>query len=340
MNFMKTAIISAVGLSTVVATTAIAKDVYLKMDAFPAGSSIGQFGIAYSTVVQKYTDVKIQVSTGKPGTKSAIDSANKRVDLFTTSPAVNFFMRKKMAMYKKVKNSDQMVKELRGLINYGSGPYHVVVYEGSGIKSLKDIKGKKVFLGPPGSLAARTTTLMVAGATGYKPGVDFEAVKFDWQTAATAFVDRQMDVMFQPTTVPSPIIQQFALVNKIRFLGIPAEAMKTEAVKKMFAFPGRAVFSIPAGIYPNQVNKKPVTTLTGWVGLGTNRWMSEKVAYDMTKAFWEHLDEVHATAKWMSSINKETALMQMNMPLHIGAYKYYKEAGFTIADALVPPEAK
>lgn len=319
---------------------AAADDVFLKMDAFPAGTGPGQFSIAFSQVVQKHLPYKIQVSSGKPATKSAISAAKKKVDLFLTAPTVNHFMQTKSAMYKKVKDADKLNQNLRGIVNYSLGPYHMIVYEDSGIKSLKDIKGKKVFLGPPAGAATKVTTQIVAGVTGYTPGKDFQVMRFDWKSAETAFIDRQMDVFMQPTTLPSPSIQQYAAVSKIRILGIPDEAFATEPVKQALGLPGRTIMEIPPGMYKNQVNTETSRTIGSWVGLGTHKWLDEKIVYNMTKALWENIGDVYATAAWMKSINRESALNEMNIPLHIGAYKYYKEAGFKIPAHVIPPEAK
>ncbi|MEZ5653511.1 MAG: TAXI family TRAP transporter solute-binding subunit [Burkholderiaceae bacterium] len=69
--------------------------------------------------------------------------------------------------------------------------------------------------------------------------------------------------------------------------------------------------------------------------------MPEEVVYNMTKAYWENIADVHATAAWMkSTLTKENALKQMNVPLHAGAYKYYVEAGWKVPEGLKPPEAK
>lgn len=323
------------------ATLAQAQDkTFLTMDSFPAGSTPGQLMIAFTQVVQKNLPIEIQVSVGKPATKSAVDAAKKKVDLFLTAPTINHFMQKKAAMYKKVANAPELNANLRGILNYALGPYQIVVYEDSGIKSLDQFKGKKVFLGPPAGAATKVATQIMAAATDLKPGEDYEIVRFDWKSAETAFLDRQMDVYIAPTTVPSPSIQQFALVSKIRIIGIPDHAWNKPSMKAALGLPGRTIHDIPPGIYNNLVNEKSIKSIGSWVGLGANKWVDEDLVYKMTKVFWENLADVHATADWMSAINKDTALKEMNIPLHAGAYRYYKEAGWKVADALKPPEAK
>ncbi|MEC9346777.1 MAG: TAXI family TRAP transporter solute-binding subunit [Pseudomonadota bacterium] len=312
---------------------------FLTMDSFPAGSTTGQFGIAFTQVIQKHLPIEIQSSVGKPATKSAVDAAQFKVDLFTTAPSINHFMQTKTAMFAKVDNAPELNQNLRNIMNIPLGPYHIVVYEESGIKSLEDIKGKKVFLGPPAGAATAVAIQLIEGATGYKPDQDFESMRYDWQSAETAFLDRQMDVYIAPTVMPSPSIQQFGLVSKIRILGLSDAAFETEPVKAALALPGRTIENIPANLYENQANETDSKTVGSWVGLGTHKNMDADTVYQMTKTFFEHLDEIHATAAWMRVINKDTIFNESNIPLHIGAYRYYKEVGWDVPADQIPPEA-
>jgi uncharacterized protein len=69
--------------------------------------------------------------------------------------------------------------------------------------------------------------------------------------------------------------------------------------------------------------------------------MSEEKAYCLTKNFWEHLGDVVAL-HWESLGRlklKDTSTIKRVAPWHIGAYKYYKEAGLEIPPEMVPPEA-
>jgi len=68
--------------------------------------------------------------------------------------------------------------------------------------------------------------------------------------------------------------------------------------------------------------------------------MSEEDGYKITKAIFENNDALVDAANWMEIITPENGLAQMNAPLHIGAYKYYKEVGIEDPEELIPPEAK
>ncbi len=328
---------AAVGLSH---GAAAQEKKFFTMDSLPAGSGPGQLSIAFSQVVQKHLPYEIQISIGKPATKSAVDAAKGQVDFFLSATGINHYMQTQSAMFAKVNNAKELNSKLRLIMNYPIGPFHVVVYEESGITSMKDLKGKKVFLGPPAGAATKVAMQFVEGATGLKPGEDFEVMRYDWQSAETAFLDKQMDAYMIPTTLPSPVIQQFALVSNIRLLSIPDDAWDNEVMQKMLEVPGRTPTTIPAGSYENQVNTEDVTTVTGWVGLGVGSHVNDEDVYRMTKAFWENIDEVHQTAPWMKVFKRDTIFTEANLPLHVGAYRYYREIGWAVPDDLVPPEAK
>ncbi len=61
--------------------------------------------------------------------------------------------------------------------------------------------------------------------------------------------------------------------------------------------------------------------------------LDEELVYQATKAFWEHIDELHAQGPAFGSITPESGLREINMPLHPGALRYYEEIGLDIPDA-------
>ena len=314
----------------------------LRFEGIQAGSTAGTFSIAWVQAGQKDSGVKIQMSTGKPVTKAVLLGTQGKADLFLYTPGIAHFMKNQVAMYKKVKQAKELSKKLRGIVNFPLGPYHYIVWESSGIKSFADIKGKKAFLGPPGGAAPKVSSAFIEAVAGLKAKQDYTLMRFDWTAGRSAFSDRQMDLSGIPTAAPSALVQEYAASEKIRLLGLTKESLDHPKVKSTLAIPGRTITMLDPSVYaPNIANTEPVITMQGWIGLATNNSVSEEVVYKMTKSFWENLKDVHATAAWMpTTVNKKNALAEMNIPLHAGAYKYYKEAGWKIPDDLVPPEAK
>jgi hypothetical protein len=333
----------AVGASIASAVgSAQAADVFLKFDSYQPTATAGQMGIAFTQAVQKETPYQIQVSTGKAATKAALDSAKGKVDLYFSSPGINHAMKKGAAMYKKVKNAPELSGNLRALVSFPLGVYHYVAYESTGIKSFGDVKGKTVFLGPPGGIAPKIGCGVIQGASALVCDKDFKLARFDWTSAPPAFLDRQVDMFGLPTNAPAPVVQEWAQGGKLRFLDITDEMLKTEQVKKVLSVPGRSLERWDPLVYGKDkvANTGPINVIGVWLHIGTNTNLPEEVGYNMMKAFWKNIETVRQTAYWMNQIDMKTAVRELNIPLHAGAYRYYKEIGMDLPAHLQPAESK
>ena len=332
----KTLALAAVAAAFVVPPAA-ATD-YVKMSTLGPGSSPNLVMTTFATIVNQKTKgaIEVQVNATGAATKHAIEAAEGKIDLFMYSPLVQSFMMQKKAMYEKVENAPELAKKLRALFSFPIGVYHIATYADSGITSLQDIKGKKVFLGPPSGAATQVMAGLVTALTGYKAGTDYQAVKLGWAAAAQAFQDGQLDVYMNPTNAPSPVFQQVALTRKIRFLGIPRDKLQEPAVKALYERPGGALGVLPKGIYgKNQVNDSDVIVIKSVVGIGAGEHVKTEVVYTMVKAFWESIAAESKNTPWLRAIKRENAFEEMNMKLHPGAVKYYREVGMNIPKELL-----
>lgn len=282
-----------------------------------------------NTVNKNLEQYSISVNATGAATKHQLDASKGKLDFFMSAPVTMHLMKNKLAMYKKIKNADSLSENVRTIFNFPMGLYHAAVYDNSGIKTFKDIKGKRVFAGPPGGSARKTVEIMIKAVTGYEANKDYTSVKLGWDSAAQAFQDGKIDVYINPTNVPSPAISQVALSNKVRFLGIPREGIySNDAIQGLLKRPGYSFKILPAKAYgDNQTNEADVHALAVTVGLGTHKDVPTEVIYEMTKTFWENVSEQYDVAPWMRNIKLETAFEDLNMPLHPGAIKYYEEIG-------------
>ena len=214
--------------------------------------------------------------------------------------------------------------------------FHFITREGSGIKSLSDLKGKKVYLGPPGGGATFISTRTVKVATGLAPGKDFEVLRVGWNAGFQAFQDRQIDVVARGNLLPSAAVQQLVLTSKLRFLGIPENKLKSPGVVKFMKIPGVEQAVIPKGIYgKNQTNKADVTTTGVWGQVGIRTDIPAEVVYKITKAVWENIAEFHQKSKGFKDLTLANAFRETASPIHPGAVKYYREIGIKVPERLL-----
>lgn len=311
---------------------------YVKMSTLGPGSSPNLVMTTFATMVNRKTDgqIEIQVNATGAATRHALEAAQGKIDLYMYSPLVHSFMQQKRAMFAKLEDAPALSKKLRALFSFPIGVYHIAVFADSGITSLQDIRGKKVFLGPPSGAATRVMGGLVKALTGYEAGKDYEAVKLGWGPAEQTFQDGQLDVYMNPTNAPSPVFQQVALTRKIRFLGIPPGKLKDPAVKQFYDRPGGAVGVLPKGTYgENQANESDVLTIKAIVGIGAGEHLSADLVYRMTKAFWDNLPAEVEGTPWLRALDRKDVFEQMNMKLHPGAARYYREIGMQIPSKLL-----
>lgn len=314
------------------ATTVQAAEI-LKMATISPGSSAYLTMTTMATMINQAQDeLEIKVDATGAATKHLIELAEGKIDICMNSPVIYFLLKNQKAMYKKVKNGPELAKNVRLLFWFPYGQYHFVTYADAGIKELKDIKGKRVFLGPPGGGAWNAAREWVEATTGFKPNEDFDNVKGSWSSAFQGFQDRQFDVYVAGGIAPFPQVEQLALTSELHLLGLTKEEFESnEAAKKACSKPGREVGIIPVGIYGKGVdNKTDVYTLGSVVGVSVNKDMDDDTAYKLTKLFWEQAKKNSDTHPWLKRLSMDYAVQNGGVLLHPGALKYYKEQGIKI----------
>ncbi len=278
--------------------------------------------------------VNIQVNAGQTLTKSMLKGAKGNIDFLSTVPSLVNLMAGQKKMYKNIDAAPELSKNIRAILGFKAGAYHPVTLAGSGIEDWADLKGKTVFTGPPAGSASATSEALIKIITGYVAGEDYTAVRLSWGEGYAALADGKIDMMVRPAEVGSANVGQFGLSGEFRILSIPADKVESAEMQALFGRPGRGMLQFNGGVYKGQLTSGEITALGFTQFIGTHEGVSDDVVYKATKAFWENLDSVHATAFFLKSVTPETAFTSVNVPLHPGAIRYYDEAGIAIPDGL------
>ena len=284
---------------------------------------------AIAKIVGKHVPgVDMQVRATGAATRHIVEAAQGKVDFLFSSSIINLLMMKNLGPYKNMENAPELEKNIGMIFSYQIGPYHYITRADSGIEKLEDIAGRKIFAGPPGGAAKRVCLGNIKDASGLVGGKDFEAVDFGFDAAIQAFQDDKIDVIVLSTNVPSSSVSQFALTKKIRLIDIDVTKLKINPLI------GRTINVIAPDAYgDNQANTSPVRTHGALVNFSARMDLDEEVVYQVTKAIWEHVDELHEAAAWMKdTVSLENALELIPMRLHPGAERYYREIGMTIPE--------
>lgn len=212
------------------------------------------------------------------------------------------------------------VADLRAIANLYPESIHLVARKGAGIKSPRDLKGKRVSLDEPGS-----GTLVDARIILEAYGLSEQDVEADYikPTPAIAKIkDNQLDAFFIVAGYPTGSVAELA--SSVGAALVPIDGSEAAAIMNKYGF--FAPDLIPAGTYEGIGETKTISVGAQWV-VGAK--VDDDLVYQITQALWNDnsrklLDNGHAKGK---SITLETALDGVGIPLHPGAERFYKEAG-------------
>lgn len=212
----------------------------------------------------------------------------------------------------------QPVKNLRGMAVLYSNVIQIVASKESGIKSLADLKGKRMSVGAPRSGTELNTRAVLAAA-----GIDYKDLGkveyLDFNQSVELIKNRQLDVTLQSVGLGNAALRDLA--NSVDIVVVPVSAAEAAKIPDKAYAP----VMVPANTYKGQT--AAVETVAVANILVTTEKMSTDAVYQMTKLMFDNLDTLiaaHASAK---EIKLESALKGMPIPLHPGAEKFYKEKG-------------
>ncbi|RCS22999.1 C4-dicarboxylate ABC transporter [Phyllobacterium salinisoli] len=193
----------------------------------------------------------------------------------------------------------------------------IVASKESGIKTLADLKGKRLSVGAPKSgteLNART--ILAAAGLSYEDLGKVEYLPF--AESVELMKNRQLDATLQSAGLGVASLRDLANSVAITVVEVPANI-----VSKIGA--PYVANTIPAGTYQGQDADVPTATVINY--LVTREDLGEELVYQMTKRFYENLDQLAAAHSAAKMIKLDKNSIVSPVPLHPGAARYFKEKG-------------
>lgn len=211
---------------------------------------------------------------------------------------------------------DNKVESIRGIAALYPETVQFVTTADKGIKSIADLKGKKVAVGASGS-GAEANARQILGAYGLTyDDIDVQYLSFG--EAADALKDGNVDVGVVVAGFPTAAIQDLAANKSAALVNIDAE----HAEKLMKQYPYFTKITVPKGTYPGQ--EEDVSTVAVKCVIVTTDKLSDDLGEQIVKAIYEHLDRMKAAHAVGKYITKDTALEGMSVKMNAGAEKYLK----------------
>jgi TRAP transporter TAXI family solute receptor len=209
---------------------------------------------------------------------------------------------------------------LRAIANLYPESFQLVVRRGSGIKSVADLRGKRVSLDEPGSGTLVDARLILA-AYGLSEK-DLKAEYLPAQQVADKLKEGAIDAFFNVSGWPQSAVADLAATIGIEL--VPIDGPQANRLLQQYSFLGAD--EIPDDAYKGVSGVKTVSVHALWV---TSSKQPDDLIYKITAALWNPnsrklLDSGHAKGR---VIRLETATVGLGIPLHAGAEKFYKEKG-------------
>lgn len=211
-------------------------------------------------------------------------------------------------------------KELRAVFSVHPEPFTVVARADSGIKHFKDLKGKRVNVGNPGS-GQRGTMEVVMKAMGWEMSDFALASELKSAEQSAALCDNKIDAMVFTVGHPSGSIKEATTSCDSVIVEVSGKAIN-KLVKENDYY-RHAV--IPGGMYRG-TDKDVKTFGVGATFVSSTRTPANTV-YQVVKAVYENFDDFKKLHPAFANLDKkQMARDGLSAPIHDGAMKYYKEA--------------
>jgi hypothetical protein len=200
---------------------------------------------------------------------------------------------------------------------------HVVTTESTGIKSMADLKGRRISAGSPGS-ATEIMAFRVMEGAGLDPMKDVTRERLGVAESANALKDKKIDAFFWVGGLPTAAVTDLASTpgTKIRLID---HADAVEAMNKKW---GNLYYAdvIAKSTYAGMATDNKMASVANI--LVANSSMPDEQAYKIVKAIFDHQKDLIAVhqeyANVKISIQKNAST---SVPFHPGAEKYIKEKG-------------
>lgn len=277
------------------------------------GGASGPYNIIATTLTDIYTkDLKTNSKTQTTG--ASVENLNllgqKKVEMaFVMSDALNDALNGTGSFQNKIDNVEQVAALYPNYVQ-------IVTSKRTGIKTITDLKGKRVATGAQNSGVEVNARNLLEGF-----GITYADIKVDYlgyAEAADALKSGSIDAAFLTSGLPNSSLMELQQGFDLQLVAIPADGVDKLAADK----PYFNSMDIPANTYGNP---EPIPTAAIKNALVIRKDLSLADGYLLTKTFFENLPQLQTAHQAAKGINIKEAQEGLVAPLHPGAKEYYNE---------------
>lgn len=306
---------SVIGAAMLAASTAASAATFVNVLTGGTSGVYYPLGVTLSQVYREgIPDSKVQVQATKASAENLnlLQSGRGEIGFSLADSVSDAWAGKAEAGFKKP------LDKLRAIASIYPNYIQIVALADANIKTLDDLKGKRISVGAPRSgTEINARAILKAAGLSYK---DFAKVEYlPFGESVELMKNRQIDVTLQSAGLGVAALRDLSSAVKVNFVPVPADV-----VAKVGDSAYRAA-TLPANTYEGQTADVPTVTINNL--LVTHQKVSDEVAYLMTKGLFENLERMGNSHSAGRQIKLENAIEGLPIPLHPGAEKFYREKG-------------
>ena len=228
--------------------------------------------------------------------------------------------------YRGVEKFNGSKVPVRTLMVLYTNHMHVVTVEGTGINTIKDLKGKRVSTGSPGS-ATEVMAFRVIEAAGLDKDRDMKRERLGVAESVNAVKDKKIDAFFWVGGLPTAAVTDLAATPGVK-IKLVDHADLVPAMNKKY---GNLYIqdAIPKATYAGMASDNKQASVANI--LIAHEKMSDQTAYNVVKTIFDKRDELIAVHKEAANFKLEKQKASATpVPYHPGAVKYFKENGIAL----------
>ena len=199
--------------------------------------------------------------------------------------------------------------------------FQVVALADANVNSFADFKGKSLVTQPKGNTGELLTDQVLK-----LNGLSYQSLsKANFQAAYTDAVSLMKDghaqIFTLGTTAPASAVMDLASARDVHLVPVDDKTYATVKSTNL----GYNKLIIKAGTYPKQDKDVPVIGYSTHIMVACD--VPENVVYKMTKSMAGHIEDMAAIVKAIHGVTPKDMALDIGVPFHKGAAKFYKEAG-------------
>lgn len=341
-------LITAAFATLTMATGAFAQANLTAETVSPGGATY--LSLAHLTEVAGTNGVaSIQLADGQTLTNSIQNVAEGKTDIAGTPYILPFLMSRGVGPYGSLgkEQGKELAGNLRAINPFVLGIFFLFAYDAKAVDGWDDLKGRKIYNGPPRGGALTNARSMIQIVAGLKEGDDYEGLQINWGQGTTLVTSGEPDAVVLPELFPSSRLTAVTAAGKMTGWSMPKTAYESDAMQKYINAPGSAPFTWPVADLEAVMGDdwtfiSEDDTFRAFATIGGNvvhKDMDDALVKDLVATYISTLDDLMAKAPFGQSVGFNFPMQGMcganPVQYHPAAAQAWRDAGFELDDCAV-----